>query len=656
MATHETRERQGPVAPEIIDPVEVDPLPWMILAGWIGLVSITLIAAAARLVRLDEFPAGLADPELAHALIARQGSDFGVQWAIENAGALSIPLVTLITLLGRVTEFDIAAPRMAAGLFGAGSILLTGLWIRRGMGPLWGIAAAAVLAGSFWHLLFSRLALGQIAGTFAVAALCWTLTEASHRRGSAAMVWYVLAGISAGLAFTSAPALRLLPLVMLAGLIVAIVRLYRARITRPDALNWLAATAATYLSMLPFLVANRDAPSRWTPWTETSGLPNDQFSDLTAMPSAIIDTVVGLGLSRSDDPALNMPAEPWFSLLILPWAAIGVLGLISASNEEAMRDHFLVGLGIGATLLIGVSAVDAGNPGHLVLLGAPLAALPVYGFRTLTRWAQVRTVRVALAGLFIAGIGGEGALTYDRYVDQWAAAEQTRTAFNVDLIDALRAIESLDHDEPVLLSVTGRETVLGYFSSTRRRHTFDGARSLPFPARESGYLVVPGSEPLHPSFAVLLEEQAGLTPALEGDGFRGYRLDDRLREQMPFTAPTVPYPDGPVLNGHELTRSGVDHATVLIAWLSSPDAPAYDMELRLRPSDDSVAESSASTAIPANPLRSDLYQVLVVDIDIPENIAQADLGVRLIARDGNAIKVDGVDEDDVLFLNRYAFR
>lgn len=115
---------------------EAPPARWMILVGLLGIALVTLIGGIARLVRLDDYPAGLAEAEAEHGLLARQSHDFGLQWAVENAGELSIPLMLVISWIGNLTGFDATAPRIAAALFGTGSILLTGLWIYRAIGPL----------------------------------------------------------------------------------------------------------------------------------------------------------------------------------------------------------------------------------------------------------------------------------------------------------------------------------------------------------------------------------------------------------------------------------------------------------------------------------------------------------------------------------------
>jgi hypothetical protein len=629
---------------------------WVSWLAFAGIFVVTLIAGISRLLQLDRYPGGMAEAEARHGVLARQSDDFGLQWAIENATELSIPLVIVISWAGTLFGYDAETPRIAAALFGTGSILCIGLWLNRAIGPLWGLAGAAVLAGSFWHILFSRLALGQIAGAFAIAALCWLLTEAATREGPRATPWYVLAGLVAGLGFLSTPALRLLPLVVLGALVVALVRL-RQRPETSEARNWLIASTATYLTTSPFLIANRNDLQLWTPWTTPPGLPGDSVATFSDLSSALINSVTALVISVDIERGLNLPSDPWFSLLMLPWALIGVLGLINASNRPDLRDRFLVGSGIAGASVLGITVIDAGHPGQLVVISPALAGLVIFGFRTALRWARVRTVRVALAVLVVTGVVGEAVLSAQRYTEEWAATPETRAEFHADVVNTLAVVEPLDIQEPVFLAFSGDGTTLDYFRTTTRRHIFDSESVLPLPADEDGYLIIPEDEGIAPELARLLDRSESDTQALGNSSFQGYRLNGRLREEMPLSVPTVNYPNGPVLHGSsDLSQHPDNTARFIIAWKSDPESPAFTVESRLRTTGMPREEATSHDTLPPNPLRSRLFQVLVIEIDIPDPEMANDLEVRLRNQDGFIVPVAGMDDEGYLLLNQYTFQ
>jgi hypothetical protein len=657
---NEQNEQQATVAndsPAASDtPVEPVSLPaWLGWTAFIGIFVVSLIAGIGRLLQLNQYPRGMADSEAEYGILARQADDFGWQWAIENAEELAIPLVMVTSWVASFIGYEAETPRTAAALFGAGSILATGLWLNRGMGPIWGLAGAAVLAGSFWHILFSRLGIGQIVGTFAIAMLAWLLTEASTRHGSRATPWYIMAGLVAGIAFLSAPGLRFIPLMVLGGLVVALARL-RQQPETSEARNWLFVTASSYLVISPYLIANRDNLQLWTPWTPAPGLPGTDVVDLPALPGALIESVTSLVFGAEARPELNLPLDPWFSLLMLPWALIGIPGLIRASNRPELRDRFLVGTGVSIAALIGISAIDAGHPGQVVLMSPALAALTVYGFKTVLVWAKVRTVRYALGVLIIVGSAGEAIISVDKY-QSWAESPATQAEFQADVTETLQTTVGLDTDEPIFFAYSGNGTVLDYFQSMARRHTFNPGPALPFPADESGYLIVPESEMIPAPLAGLLDQSASATNALGDQPFAAYRLDARIREELPLSVPTVRYPNGPEFYGSsDLSQQSDSSAYVLLAWKLAPESPAFTVETRLRPTDPAPSAALTSETLPPNPLSTRLYAVLYVEIDIPSTEVDSDLEIRVRREDGTIIPVAGMDEEGFLLLNRYTFQ
>jgi hypothetical protein len=311
--------------------------------GIIGILLVTAIALAGRLLQLDRYPGGLHPAEAEHALLARQSVDASLQWLIDGAQELSTTLATVIALVGWTTQFDATAPRVAAAICGAGSVLFTGLWLRRELGSIWAVAGAAVLAGSFWHILFSRLALAPIAGAMALAAMLWFISEAISRRGPNAAPWYALTGVAAGLAFLSTPSLRLVPVALLIILALAVYRSWAASGDVPDTLGWALAAIVALVVIAPFLISHADNVRSMTPWEPTPGLPGNERVNLLTLPGALISTFTGLFLPQDAERGLNLPSNAYISLLLIPWAIFGLLGLFSASNNPRNRDRFVAG-------------------------------------------------------------------------------------------------------------------------------------------------------------------------------------------------------------------------------------------------------------------------------------------------------------------------
>jgi 4-amino-4-deoxy-L-arabinose transferase-like glycosyltransferase len=626
---------------------------WKSIAGVVAIVLISIGALIGRLWDLARLPGGLADTEAAHGVLARQANDFGHRWLIDGAGELSSVLAAVIALVGAIRGFDPETPRIAAAVLGAASVLLTGLWIRREMGPIWGIAAATVLAGSFWHILFSRLALGPIVGVFALSALLWCLSEASHRSGRPALPWYALTGALTGLAFLSTPALRLLPVALIGIAVMSIYR-WRAGDETVQPRNWIVALTAMLPVASLLVLGERQGIRTLTPWEPTPGLPDAERAAPLTITGELIATFRGLVLPGDAERGMNLPPDAYLSIVVIPWAVFGVLGLIAASNDDTLRDRFLAaGAGVIA-ILIGVSAVDAGHPGQLVILSPLLAGLTVYGFRAVLRWARLRTMRIALAALVATGIAGNAVWSADRYTT-WAETLETRTALNAGTVAALQAANRLGDGDPVFVSAAPSGELLSYVISTVERYLVDGSSYVMFPESSGGYAVGSSDLPWHNHLEDLLAAAPPITLAREELNVSAFRLDDRIRQELPFTVPTVAYADDSVFQGHVLHVESEDRATLLLAWNLPANHQARFADLRLHPVDRQIEPAEVTATLRANPLDGRVYQVVVVEIAIPALGEATDLEIRLRGPDGNVIPTSNVDPDGYLFLNRYVF-
>jgi hypothetical protein len=620
----------------------------------IGLGFAIVLAALLRLPEITTRPPGFAAAEAAQALLARQTQAFGLRLLLEGAGDRSPVLAGIITVFGNLIGFDVEAARLATALCGVLAVLFTGLWLRRLLSPVWGAAGALVLAGSFWHLLFSRLALSPAAGTMALAAALWCLAEARSRAGQAALAWYLGLGLALGVGFLADPVLRGLPLLLGAIFIASAwhrVRGYGGRALR----GWTLAGSTTLLITGPFVRSHLDQPRLLTPWARTLGLPGEPIDGPTGAIPAIMSTLRALAFPWDGDPLLNLPGDAFFSLILLPWTALGLIALLAAADDAEHRPTVVAwALGL-VTLLVSASAVDPGHPGRIVVAGPLLAALPVMGFRAVLGWARVRTVRLGLIALIVVGLAGEMAWSASRYFQEWSTAPETATAFNAGTVAALREIDRIALGEPAWISTRDAGEVLTYLATTERRHEFSGGQVLPITAVEDGYLAIPDEAPLAPLLLRYLTDGAlaGVTVPATRDDYHIYRIDDRLRQSVPLSAPTIPFDDGSVFYGNEIEPSPDQAVAILLAWHSPANAPPRTIELRLAPANRTTGAVSTVAELPPNPMTRPLIQIRLVWLELPDTGPDLDLSVALRDADGGVIPAPGVDTDGFLFLNRY---
>jgi 4-amino-4-deoxy-L-arabinose transferase-like glycosyltransferase len=619
------------------------------------MVAILLLAAVMFLYRLGSLPAGFLDAEAANGLLARAASGHG-SLLIVDAGRRSPLLAALIEIAGRPFGFDVFTARLGAALAGIGTAICTALWLRCIFGRGWGVAGGLIVAGSFWLLVFSRVALSPVAGAFAFAALLWLLLEARARGGrNEALALYAAAGVAAGIGFLSSPVLRIIPLLLLLALGQAAWE-HRRNLWQSEVVGLFVTLLAALITIGPFVRQAIDTPSLLGFWTPTAGLPGATISS----PDQLLRGMA-LALARLVWPwhgalGLNLPNEPLLGPFVLPWA---IIGLVVALRNWRNR---LVATGLiwGLLLLLPAASSTPVHPGRLLDLLPLLAALPVAGMRFVAQRTTTKRAQVGLLALLILMLGGNASWSNWRYFHDWVRADATAQAFSAGLRQSLRAAGQLPGDEPVLYSTSGHDDLIGYLAprdpesnEPERRFDFDGSTFLPIPGAGGGYLVVPIATPVDPMLLGFL----GTTPLpeLSNDDYQVYRVDQRARDQLPLAVPTTPFADGTIFLGHQLRATADGRLSIALAWqLPQPDS-VHSLRLRLHPVDDASPTQTVTVTLPGDLLDQPYDLLRLVHLNAPSNGVSADLSVQLLDAQGHPLTAPGLDPEGYLFLNRYTF-
>lgn len=619
-----------------------------------GLVLVLLLAGFVLLYRIGSIPAGFLNAEAANGLLARAADGHGSLLLVQ-AGTRSPLLAGLIALLGRPLGFDIFSARLAAALAGLATALCTMLWLRRIFGKVWGIAGGLMLAGSFWFILFSRIALSPIAGALALSVLLWCLAEGQARGiRPEALVWYGAAGVAAGIGYVSDPTLRVVPVLLLIALISA-THQHGVDIRHNEIAGLLLAILIGFAIAGPFIRHTLATPALLSFWTPTPGLPG---TSVTGWSEALRN--YGLALVRLVRPlhaslGLNLPGAALLGPFLLPLAMVG-LALALRHLRRRLVVTALVG---GAILLIPAAAITPVHPGRLLTLLPLLIALPVAGARFLYHKAPSERSRLSVAALTVILLAGNGGWSGWRYFRDWSGSAPTARAFSASVSDALQAIDTIPGNEPVLYSTARYDDVERYLapgktSGAHPRIDFNGAKMLPIPLESSGYLVAPRANPVAP--ALLQVSALPGVAAMSTDRYRVYRVDDRARGQLPLSVPTNTFADGTRFLGHQLTPTTSDKLTIVIAWELPGDGLAHTLRVRLLPVDGAGQTQSVDVSLPGDLLGQPYDLLRLVTLDAPAPGTSADLAVALFDANGKLLTADGIDSDGYLFLNRYSFR
>lgn len=276
---------------------------------------ISLLAAAAlRLPDLTETPPGLHYDEAANGVLA---AEIGLQGSrpvfISSYTGKEVLFFYLAGGLMRLTGPSVFTLRLTAALLGVLTVAAT-YWLGRALlaDRRVAVLAAALLALSFWHLVFSRLGFRAISQpllqALAIASLFRGLQRPQWR-------WFVLAGLFIGLTGYTYLAARLFPVPLLLALLPVVV----AGRQRLSQLSLVALVALIVLA--PLLLYFFRHPEAF--WVRIGQVAPDTAMGITESYLRSLGMYFLVG-----DPywRFNLPGRPLFNWL---WGGLGLVGWLS---------------------------------------------------------------------------------------------------------------------------------------------------------------------------------------------------------------------------------------------------------------------------------------------------------------------------------------
>ena len=310
------------------------------------MVVVLLMAAALRIVALREAPPGPRFDETFDALMARRilNGERPLYFA-ENFG--EEPLNQYLQA-GAFTAFgwnDIALrfPSVAFGLIEVVAVYALGkrAWNRRA-----GLFAAALCAGSFWAIFFSRLGMRLISLTALVSlgVLMLGRLHASRARGE---MWQVagVAGVLLGLAAYTYTAARALP-VLIVGCLAYLAIWHRADLRR-QAMNWALVILIASLIAAPLVYYLATHPQAEPRVGQVSG-PLDALrqGDVGPLLNYTLAAIGMFAIRGGTEWLYNLPGRPIFDPLT---ALVFFVGIIAALRKwrKARTAFALIWLGAG---------------------------------------------------------------------------------------------------------------------------------------------------------------------------------------------------------------------------------------------------------------------------------------------------------------------
>ncbi len=211
------------------------PITFRLSGTVLALIVILLVGAWLRFSGLGKYPPEMTSDHVEKALDAQRVFEGNRSVFFPNNGGREGFQMYYLAVLKSITGMTVGLEflQIGTGLEGMVMILLA-FWMGRALveeedrdlGNLTGLIMAALVATSFWHVLLSRLGLRIVTTTLVTAVVFVFLVRGLryNRRSD-----YLIAGLALGIGMYCYQAVRMLPLVVIAGFVLALILRARRR-------------------------------------------------------------------------------------------------------------------------------------------------------------------------------------------------------------------------------------------------------------------------------------------------------------------------------------------------------------------------------------------------------------------------------------------
>jgi 4-amino-4-deoxy-L-arabinose transferase-like glycosyltransferase len=338
------------------------------------------------------------------------------------------------------------------------------------------LLAAAVLAISRWHILFSRVGIEPILVPLFLGLMLLLFWHALRTNKPAA---WILLGLLSGLSMYIYPAARLLPIVM-AAIVGAIALTERPLLQQ----HWRGLLGAGAIAIVVFL------PMGWR-WARNPDLLILRSAQVVAtspaqgnLASNLLASLGMFSLRGDQDPRNNVPGLPALDILMTIPFCLGIGVALWRWRRPVFSSLLLSGLIMLLPTILSEYAPHfrraiGAIPAVAMLCGLGLAVILGHpGMRQLRRLGGVAIVGVILLGSAI--------LSVTAYFNRWGQSPDLYYAYDQGLWEIGQYVSELPADETVLLTPrpASDATLAFAWREGRPVRHFDGRHAVPIPSAD----------------------------------------------------------------------------------------------------------------------------------------------------------------------------
>ncbi len=599
------------------------------------MVLCLLVAAALRLPGLPQAPPGLHYDEAANAILS---ADIGLR----GERPIFIPSYTgkeplFFYLAGAMMYLvgeSVFALRLTAAFVGLLTIATT-YWLGRELlaDRRIAILAAALLAVSFWHVLFSRLGFRAITQPLLQALTIAALFRGMRRDDKR---WLIAGGLFLGLAAYTYLAVRVFPFLLFLTVLPFVFNRSNWRLRWQQLALFLGVAILVLLPLLGYFVTHPD-----TFWVRI-GQVSPSASQLSLQDS-FIKSLSMFFLVGDPFWRFNLPARPLFNWF---WGGLLVVGWIIAIWRWRRFPYdwqraTLILLITAPLVMLLPTALATGEivPSNLRAIGLIpfIFYLPALGVVILFHDLEKRfgyppvTFAVLFVGLLILLSGGLS--TYQTYFEQWAKSRILLYEADGDLAAVAKFLDGTDLNEKTVYVAAPHyqhPTVAFLSANYELVNWLPGSNALVFPAEGAALIVYPHNSPAPAWTRPYLSQAASTTNGHPHDAFTAYTFTET--PTIAVAQPTeANFGDVVSLIGFDMgTAAANDSLPLTLFWQVNNTPPAdYTPFVHLEDAWGKRWSQVETFAYPAEQWQPGEIIIQHIDVPIPPGTPPGDYRLRV---------------------------
>ncbi len=449
-------------------------------------VLILLVAAFFRLHQLDTLPPALFHDEAVNGLDALNVLRTGhvpIFFAANNGREpLLIYLQTISLALWGSRAFSMRLISAFIGLITVAQLvsMTRAFWPRKPYGLA--LLASLILAVSYWHVHFSRMAFRAILMLPLLNFALWAFW-----RGWQTKRWryFALSGVTFGLAlYTYLPA-RLIPLIIVGSLGLVMLTNWRPLahrvVIKPLLFGSVLVALTGLLVFAPLGIYFSNHAADFSARTQQVSILSISAASGRPLPLVLLEHIwqtIRLFVDQGHpSPVLNLPSRPILDGLSQLGLALGLL-LVWRWRQPV---HSFLLLWLAIMLLPTILSNEPGHPLRAIGTLTPVALLTAVGLAELADWAARRWRRPRLAGVFILAAVGlfSGFTTYHDYFQVWGRSPATVQAFHTAYAQIGQQLPALEAPAFMATEVFHHPTTQFALQAAREGNAGQGTLTLP---------------------------------------------------------------------------------------------------------------------------------------------------------------------------------